>query len=114
MAMAVSKVQIIGREVAQQSRLPARPATDSAQDKPHKGQKFGALVARYAPHRDDRATALDYTSAPFVAQLIASRDAESQTRLQHRMMADRTAAAYQAAEALPDRLPIGLYMERTL
>jgi len=114
MALAVSKLQGIGRELATQSQLRSRDVVESKRDNSQGHQKFGALVPTYTPRRDDRVNALDYSSAPFVAQLIASRDADSPTHLQRRLQSDITAAAYETAEALPHQLPIGLYLEHSV
>lgn len=113
MAFAVAKLQSIGREIAHQPQSLSRSRADSDRGTSNDRQKFGALVPTHTPRRDDRTNSLDYSSAPFIAQLIASRDTPP-THLQHRMQSDRTANAYQAAEALPDQLPIGLYLEHSI
>lgn len=114
MAFAVSKVQNIGREIAPHAHALARPNPSTHRDTSEGREKFGSLVPIYTLQRDERIHSFDYTSSPFVAQLIASRDAESPTNLQLRMLSDSTASAYEQAEALPDRLPIGLYLEQSI
>jgi len=113
MAFAVATLQSIGRDIAHHPQSVARARAESDREASGDHQKFGALVPTYTPRRDDRVNSLDYSSAPFIAQLIASRDTPP-THLQHRMQSDRTANAYQAAEALPDQLPIGLYLEHSI
>ena len=114
MAMAVSKMQNVGREIAKQAHFLPRPAAEASRDKSPGKQKFGALVPNTPPWRDNRVNTLDYASAPFVTQLIASRDTIPATRLQQRTMADHSATAYEAAEALPYTLPAGLYLETSI
>lgn len=113
MAIAVSKLQIIGRDIAHRPQSLPRADAHSPHETFRDNQKFGALVPTYTQRRDDWVNNLDYSSAPFVAQLIASRDVPP-THLQHRMLSDQTATAYEAAEALPDQLPIGLYLEQSV
>ena len=114
MALVVTNISTVGREIAHQGRSGAKAVAEIAGDGLSGRQKFGALIPTETPRRDDRVNTLDYTSAPFVAQLIANRYADNPTRLQQRMDADTSAMAYEAAEALPRSLPTGLYLKTSI
>ncbi|MEM1048777.1 MAG: hypothetical protein AAGL24_21685 [Pseudomonadota bacterium] len=115
MSLGVSKIHPVGRAVVKRSPTLPQTAAGSGEENAARPQAYGALVApAAAPRRDDRSRSLDYANAPFVAQLIASRDAASPSHLSRRFQADDAASAYRHADSLADTLPTGLYARRAV
>lgn len=115
MSLGVSKITPVGRAIVKRSPTRPHDTAGSGEETGARPQAYGALVATApAPRRDDRLISLDYASAPFVAQLIASRDAAAPSHLTRRFQADDAASAYRRADALADTLPAGLYARRAV